>query len=159
MRDMVRRFRTDNTIRRFVGQLVRDIDPRDHFAKVERIFRFVADRILFLDDPGGEHVAAPVDVLQTMVGDCDCKATLLATLLEAAGLPTQLVFMPGHVFVEVQLTDGDRVRLPVGSKFRPDGQHVWVPLESTGNGNPMGWIDEQRWNEAVAAGRATALRI
>jgi len=159
MLGMIRRFRTDNRIRWFVGQLVQDLDPADHLAKVERIFRFVADRILFLDDPGGEHVAEPVDVLQTMVGDCDCKATLLATLLEAAGLSTQLIFIPGHVFVEVQLDNAYRARLPMDCKFRLEGQGFWVPLESTGNGNPMGWINEQRWNAALAAGAATALRV
>lgn len=157
MKSMVQHYCTDNKIRAFVGRLFPPQTPLHPVAQIERIFRFVADQITYLGDPKGEFVGSPVDVLETRVGDCDCKATLLATLLEAAGFHTRFVFIPRHVYVEVGISTADRQSLPQGSVSREDHGKVWVPLESTGHGNPIGWIDRKAASEAYMSGEMKIL--
>jgi hypothetical protein len=160
MRGMVKQYRIDPQIRWFVGRLVTGVQPQDKIGQIERIFRYVTDRIIFLNDPGGEYVGNPLEVLRTQVGDCDCKATTLSTLLEAAGFPTRFVFVPGHVYVEVEIPSDLKHRLPERAFSRVDAAgQCWVPLESTGQGNPLGWIDYEGWLQAHSTGQEEILSI
>ena len=78
------------------------------------------------DINGVETLADPLQVVRQGQGDCDDKATLIATLLESIGHPTRFVavgFNAGelsHVYVETKL----------GSR--------WIALEPT-EPVQMGW--------------------
>ncbi len=153
MTQLVRQYRTHPGIRAFVGQLLRGTKPYSTVQRIERVFRVIADKIEYLHDPGGEYVADPAEVLRTGVGDCDCKATALATLLEAAGYLTRFVLIPGHVFVEVGIAPSDEPQLPQQALRRREGDVVWVALEATAASAPIGWADAHSWNQAIAAGQ------
>lgn len=153
MSQLVKQYRNHLAIRTFVGKLLRGTDPRKPVPRIERIFRVIADHVQFLGDPGGEYVAAPTEVLETGVGDCDCKATALAALLEAAGYRTRFVLIPEHAFVEVAIARAEEIELPDKAFRRHDGDTVWVALESTAASAPIGWADVQTWKKAIQAGK------
>lgn len=111
----------------FARSLVRHLPPKDWAAEVEALHRFVRDEVRYVRDVRGvETVAIPEYTITTGQGDCDDKAVLLASLLEAIGHPTRFTaigFRPGafnHVFAETKI--GPR----------------WVALETT-EPVEMGW--------------------
>lgn len=121
MRDLVREYKTNVQIRDFAARLVQDLPQKDWAGQVERLHAFARDGIRYIRDVDGvETVQTPLVTLQVRYGDCDDKATLLATMLKSIGHPAQFVAVgfaePGrfsHVYVETLI--GRR----------------WVPLETT----------------------------
>lgn len=90
--------------------LVSHLLPKDWAGEVEALHRFVRDQIRYVKDVRGvETVATPEYTVATGSGDCDDKAVLLASLLEAIGHPTKFTaigFTPNsfnHVFVETKI--------------------------------------------------------
>lgn len=115
-------------IRRKAIQLLGSLPPRQWMLEVRTLHAFVRDQIRYTKDPQGmELVQTPEATLENGVGDCDDKATLLASLLIAAGHPAQFVAVGfdggnfSHVLVETQI--GNR----------------WVPLETIIPKEP-GWF-------------------
>lgn len=108
------------------------VRPHDHRGEAVALFRFVRDGIHFVNDPDGvETLRGPRATLALGGGDCDDKATLLAGLLGAIGIPSSFKViaadrrMPGqfsHVYVVAHL---------------PNGQHL--PLDPTYRETPAGW--------------------
>ncbi len=121
MSRLVREWKKHYPIRQLALNLVRSADQKDWMAEVERLHRYVRDRIRYVRDiTQVETLATPMRVLQIGQGDCDDKATLLATLLESIGHPTRFVAVavngrPAycHVYVETRARTG------------------WIPLETT----------------------------
>lgn len=69
------------------------VAAHDFAGELKAIFEHVRDRIRFTRDPlGVEALQAPRYTLKVAAGDCDDKATLLASLLAALGNPAQLKF-------------------------------------------------------------------
>lgn len=109
------------------------VASHDFAGELNAVFQHVRDRIRFTRDPAGvEALQAPAYTLRVGAGDCDDKATLLASLLRAIGHPAQLAFrvigvdrkQPGrfsHVYVVAQL----------GAKK--------VAMDPTWAGTPLGW--------------------
>lgn len=65
------------------------VRPHDHLGEVHALFRFVRDRIHFVNDIDQvETLQGPRATLEIGAGDCDDKATLLASLLGAVGIPS-----------------------------------------------------------------------
>lgn len=92
MRALVEAFKIDPEIIDFAAKLIRGIPQRDHYAEVNALFLFVRDQVRYmLDVFGVEVIATPLATLKRRCGDCDDKATLLATLFEAAGFQTRFV--------------------------------------------------------------------
>jgi transglutaminase-like putative cysteine protease len=94
----------DRTIRDGVAKIV----PKGAAAwdQVEAIYDWVRTNIEFVDDQGQE----PVDTLTTLKqrhGDCDEMSCLFIALCRAAGIPARLVQVPGHVYAEFYLLDGE----------------------------------------------------
>ena len=95
--------------------------PGDYRGEVEECFIFVRDSIRYLQDTNGvERLEYPAILLKTRQGDCDDKATLLASMLESIGHPCRFVAVgyqqPNefeHVYVETR----------VGAN--------WIPCETT----------------------------
>jgi transglutaminase-like putative cysteine protease len=128
MRALVRRYKVDPNIRHVAASLVQDLPPKDWRGQVRRLHAFVRDRIRYLRDIDGvETVQTPDKTLELAYGDCDDKATLLATLLQTIGHPARFVAIatqaPGdfsHVFVDTLIG------------------REWVALETT-EPVEMGW--------------------
>jgi transglutaminase-like putative cysteine protease len=118
MRELVREYKTNVQIRDFAARLVQDLPQKDWAGQVERLHAFARDGVRYVD--GVETVQTPLVTLQVRYGDCDDKATLLATMLKSIGHPARFVAVgftePGrfsHVYVETLI--GRR----------------WIPLETT----------------------------
>lgn len=101
------------------------VPERNVASQIRALQAYVRDHITYVPDPRRvEMVQTPPQTLTIRTGDCDDKATLLATLLESVNLPTRFVAMGfqdgaahgmtaySHVLNEVQL----------------HGQ--WIPLET-----------------------------
>lgn len=127
MRDLVRASRTDPAIIATAQNLVGLTPAHDFKAEAKTLFEFVRSRVRYVRDVHEvETLTAPVFVLDRMCGDCDDKATLLASLLEAIGFPTRFVLagyrgaLFDHVYLQVLVGD------------------VWVNADPTVN-QPFGW--------------------
>jgi hypothetical protein len=117
----------DRTLRDGVGKIV----PKDATAweQVEAIYDWVRTNIQFIDDQGQE----PVDTLTTLKrrhGDCDEMSCLFIALCRAAGIPARLVQVPGHVYAEFYLVDGE-------------GEGHWLPCQLAGT-RAFGAMPEHR---------------
>ena len=67
--------------------------PHDHEAEAFALFAFVRDRVRFTRDIlNVETLQGPRYTLHVMAGDCDDRATLLAAMMRAIGLPADLSF-------------------------------------------------------------------
>lgn len=120
MRSIVRKAKGDPAVVATARSLTRMVPQKNWRGEVEALFRFVRDRIRYVMDPNDvEYLSTPSRLIEMGAGDCDDKATLLASLLESIGHPSRFVavgFEPGaltHVYVE--------------ARIGPD----WVPLETT----------------------------
>jgi len=92
----------------------------DKICQSKAIYYFVRDNIEYVADPlGFEYVEEPKEVLVTNAGDCESGAILMASMLEAIGIRTELVFIPSHAFVRAKI-DGVSKRYNIGD---------WVYLE------------------------------
>ncbi|MBE6517490.1 MAG: hypothetical protein E7Z67_04825 [Thermoplasmata archaeon] len=120
---------------------------------------FVQECIIYTHDPlmfgFTEFWTLPTETLYLHSGDCEDKAILLVSLLEAVGLGSVLLDYDGHMAVGVELSDGegfayaqnDRVYyfcettsdLPIGNSGHKDGTEE-VILWSADSGNVLGEI-------------------
>lgn len=158
MKDMVQIFKTNPQIRGFTATLIKECRPLDQISHINKIFRFVSDQIAYMNDPHGmDYFSTPLETLEIMAGDCDCKAILLATLLEACGNKTRFVMIPRHVFVEVAINKLNIRKIPIYWFKRPTRDLWWVPLDSTASGVPSGRIDINRYKEAIASGQVRVM--
>jgi transglutaminase-like putative cysteine protease len=134
MRDLTRKYRKDLNLRNLAANLVGNLRQKDFNGEIKLLHAFVRDSIRYLKDIHGvETIQTPAVTLQNQFGDCDDKATLLATLLESIGHPTRFVAVgfrnPGeysHVYVET----------------RAGNRASWIPLETTEN-VPAGWAPKK----------------
>ncbi len=88
------------------------------------LFYFVKDKdnLNYINDPPDEYVKTAKETLKSGGGDCDDFSVLLANLLQAVGISTRFVFVPGHVYVEAYLPEA------IG-KYKSEGE--WVSMDST----------------------------
>jgi transglutaminase-like putative cysteine protease len=128
MRSIANKYKTDLELRNAAAQIVGGNFQKDFAGEVTSLHEFVRDRIRYLKDIDDvETVQTPDKTMQLGYGDCDDKATLLATLLKSIGHPARFVAIgvgkPGeysHVFVDTFIKDR------------------WIPLETT-EPVPAGW--------------------
>lgn len=111
----------DHAIRMLALGQFQGLAQKDYIGEAKRLHAFVRDRIRYVRDPEGrELVQTPQATLGIGQGDCDDKATLLASLLMATGHPVRFVAVAvgpnpnlSHVYVETR----------IGTS--------WVPAETT----------------------------
>jgi transglutaminase-like putative cysteine protease len=109
MRDLVRRYRVHPDIRRAATSVLFLTPEREGSTRARALYEWVRDHVRYVPDVlDVETLTTPDKVLQTLIGDCDDQATLLATLYESVGFPTRFVVAgytePGiyeHVFLQV----------------------------------------------------------
>jgi hypothetical protein len=152
----------DPKIRKLASALVSSRDSNDSIGRISDIFRFVTDKIRYVNDPVNiEHLSDPVETLYVGAGDCDCKSMLLMTLLESIGYKCFMVLVKptvdvksarilegGHAFAVVSIADPStfiekepNATLMVLCDGGTAIKYV-TPLESTAYGAYIGWLAE-----------------
>lgn len=128
MSKLVRSFKKSQPIRNIAIQLTGALTQKNRRAEVSALFNFVKYEIRYVRDINGiETIQTPQKTLELKAGDCDDKATLLASLLESIGFRTRFIavgFKPDnfvHVLVQVKLDES------------------WLSLETT-EPQPIGWF-------------------
>ncbi len=75
-------------------------------CQAKAIFYFVKQNFNYISDPKAfEYIKTAKESLVNQGGDCDDASVLLSTLLEAIGIRTRLVFVPGHVYVQAEIPE------------------------------------------------------
>lgn len=115
-------------IRQKALQLTQHLRQKDRIGEIYALWEFVKNRIRYVRDIRNvETIHTPEQILRQESGDCDDKAILLASLLEAIGHPSAFWAIgtkPGvfsHVLVLTRV-----------------GEKKWMPLETTENVK-FGW--------------------
>jgi hypothetical protein len=128
------------SLRRFVGELTRDI-PADgegaREARVQRVLDFVSREIEYDQREATysfELLKRPNEVLMSGESDCSNKAILLGSLLEQLGEDYLFVYLPGHITVAVR-QGGFPARNGLWLEW--DGQ-AWLIAEGTAPGFRIG---------------------
>jgi transglutaminase-like putative cysteine protease len=145
MRALTQQYKTALPLRTLAAQLVQDCTQKNWACEVKQLHAFVRDRIRYVRDIHGvETVQSPDKTLELGYGDCDDKATLLATLLQTIGHPVRFVAIGtrtvgdySHVFVETQIGPNGKTGLP-----------RWIALETT-EPVPAGWSPPKQISRMV----------
>ena len=121
MAALTRTYKTDPEIIALARSIVRHVPEKNIWQECAAIHAWVRDCIRYVNDVEGvETIATPPQTLEMRAGDCDDKALLSGTLLQAIGYKARYLAIafdePGafeHVFAEVRINQR------------------WVPLETT----------------------------
>ena len=71
---------------------------------VTSLYNYVRMNIMCVGDPGNEYLASPCETIILGGGDCEDHAILLASLLEAVGVDSKILWVPGeHAFVGISM--------------------------------------------------------
>jgi transglutaminase-like putative cysteine protease len=110
MANLVNQSKKTPYIREFARRHVQDLNQKDIYGEVKRLFHFVRDKVRYIKDIRGiETLHTPEKILEQMAGDCDDKSVLIASLLESIGYECRFVAVGfkfnnlSHVFTQVKL--------------------------------------------------------
>jgi tetratricopeptide (TPR) repeat protein len=94
-------------------------------------FRYVKDPNGVAGKDSLDEIQFPRETLQSRVGDCDDLTVLYAATLEAMGIETAFIYVPGHILLafDSQYPPGASHRLGKAA-FEQNGK-LWVPIEAT----------------------------
>jgi len=124
------------------------VDPNTPHAKYE------------VDEASVDYLQFPGQTLEFRSGDCDDLSILTAALLEAAGMETAFITVPGHIYVAAALTSPPDQLLSLLARPEDifvEGGKAWLPIEVTAvqEGFLRAWqLGAREWREAKAAGSA-----
>lgn len=108
-----------------VTSLACDYGENYHICQTKALYYFVRDQFDYVSDPiAYDYIKSPLESLYSRGGDCDDAAVLLASMLEAVGIRTRLVFVPRHVYVEAYLVDAP-------SWYKSYKGQNWITLDAT----------------------------
>lgn len=112
----------DPVIKQVATSIASQSCTESKICHAKAMYYFVRDNIKYVSDPyEKEYIASPVETLKTGGGDCDDGAILLANLLEAVGIRTKIVVVPGHAMVKAAIPEAP-------PKYLIDG---WVHMDWT----------------------------
>jgi hypothetical protein len=130
----------ESSLRRFVDELTRDIQPNSEGARearVQRVLDFVSREIKYdmrATTYNFELLKRPNEVLMSGESDCSNKAILLGSLLEQLGEDYLFVYTPDHITVAVK-----QGNFPVRNNLLvPWQREVWLIAEGTAPGFRIG---------------------
>jgi len=130
----------ETSLRRFVDELTRDIQPNTEGARearVQRVLDFVSREIKYdmrATTYNFELLKRPNEVLMSGESDCSNKAILLGSLLEQLGEDYLFVYTPDHITVAVK-----QGSFPVRNDLFLSWQgEVWLIAEGTAPGFRIG---------------------
>jgi len=98
---------TDSTTKRMATRIASaSCESGKRVCHAKALYEFVRDEIDYVADPvGKEYVETGHELILNGGGDCESGTLLLASLMEAAGINAQLVFIPGHAFLRIKLPE------------------------------------------------------
>lgn len=95
------------SVRNTAGEVARAYPGTYNIYQVCAIFDNVKDKIKYVSDPRSHDFWAPADTtLNVGAGDCDDKAILLSSMLEAVGGTTRVYLTDTHAFAAVYIGSG-----------------------------------------------------
>ena len=123
----------DSEIKQLADKIVSLSCERTHkVCNAKAIFYFVQNNFNYLNDPlAFEYYKTPQESLRSNNGDCDDASILLSSLLKSIGFRTRFVFVPGHVFVQVDIDEAI-------SSYKDEDD--WISLDATCNGCEFGEV-------------------
>jgi len=81
-----------------------------------------------------DYLRYPSETLRDGYGDCDDLGILTAALLEASGVRTAFITVPGHIFIAAETgldaKQAEALFGPDDCLIRQDGS-IWIPIEAT----------------------------
>jgi hypothetical protein len=101
-------------VRQLIGQIIAPCPAKDYYCYAKALYEYCRDQIKYTFDPVGvELIEAPERILfESKIADCDSIVVVLATLVEAIGLPARFVTVRAdlqrpneysHVYLEVNI--------------------------------------------------------
>ena len=125
----------DPVIKQTADKVASQSCNENKICQAKAIYYFVRDNIDYVSDPiAKEYLEEPREVLKTSASDCESGTMLLASMLESIGVNAEMVFIPGHAFLRIQLANAR-------NKYKqPDG---WIYLDWTCNNCEFGEIPYQ----------------
>lgn len=94
----------------------------ERVCHAKAIYYFVRDNFDYIKDPVNfEYVERPEDFIVSGGGDCESGTLLMANLMEAVGINSQLVFIPAHAFLRIHMPEAK-------NKYKRDN---WIYLDWT----------------------------
>jgi tetratricopeptide (TPR) repeat protein len=107
-----------------------------------------------------DSIKFPRQTLGFRAGDCADLSVLYASCLEAAGVETAFITIPGHIFMAAELglgkAEAKARRMDLRELIEADGR-LWVPVETTlrSEGFMAAWRKAaEEWRSASAQGKA-----
>ncbi len=97
----------DSEIKRLADRIVTLSCQKTHkVCNAKAIFYFVQKNFDYVNDPlAFEYYKTPHESFISKNGDCDDAAIVLSSLLQAVGFQTRFVKVPGHVYLQVKITE------------------------------------------------------
>ncbi|MCF7938867.1 MAG: tetratricopeptide repeat protein [Spirochaetales bacterium] len=164
------------TMARNVASVVRaegydaiNLNLRTAIAMAEAVSLYGVNYVIDPTSPHPELAGSPqaVDFLQFprqtleyKAGDCDDLSILYSALLEAVGVPSAFITIPGHIYAAfstgLQVDAAEKMFSRLDEFIIKDGS-VWVPVEITmlGEGFLQAWqIGAKQWREHNSRGQA-----
>jgi len=125
----------DSVVRQVASKVASESCNENKICQTKAVYYFVRDNIDYVSDPiAKEYLEEPREVLVTQAADCESGTMLLAAMLESIGVNAEMVFIPGHAFLRIQLANAR-------NKYKqPDG---WIYLDWTCNNCEFGDIPYQ----------------
>lgn len=113
----------DPAIKTVADKIVSISCDSSRICYAKAIFYFVRDNFQYVNDPTAyEYVKTAKQSLVSGNGDCDDASVLLASLLDAIGVRTRFVFVPGHVYIQAYLPEAL-------NRYKEEGE--WVNMDAT----------------------------
>jgi tetratricopeptide (TPR) repeat protein len=112
-----------------------------------------------------DYLQFPAQTLEYRAGDCDDLSILYSALLEAVGIETAFITIPGHIFMAFSLDmsfDGARRFFNNSDEIIFLGDTAWLPVEITAldEGFLRAWkIGAREWQENHDKGLAALIPI
>jgi tetratricopeptide (TPR) repeat protein len=111
-----------------------------------------------------DYLQFPRQTLKFRSGDCDDLSILYTSLLEAVGIETAFITVPGHILAAVALSlspEEAQRQFSRSDRLIVDNGVVYVPVEATifSKGFNAAWIEGARqWRDAGSAARLIPVR-
>ena len=79
-----------------------------------------------------DYIQYPRETLKRKSGDCDDMVCLYSSILESIGIPTKLLFYPGHILMMFSTgIEGDKGADTLEGMLVIRDGYIWVPVEAT----------------------------
>jgi len=119
--------------------VVKACKDKNRVCDAKAIFYFVRDNFEYVSDPTAyEYVKTAKESLVSGGGDCEDSHILVANLMEAVGIQSRFVFIPGHVYLDLKLPEAL-------NRYKQDGD--WVSIDATCRNCEFGEIPYQNYNQ------------